>query len=86
MQLMCKILPGAGMILFVISGSCLDSDGSFWIIAALMALIGLALMYTGWRWERAKKDKKRLTINHRNSNPGSGYLDIDYPDCISKLK
>ena len=37
--IMCKILSGAGMILFAIGGSCLDSEGiAFWVSAGMIAL------------------------------------------------
>lgn len=81
------ILSGAGLILFFAGGCCVDSEGVGLAIAVMMVLAGLVLMYAGWRWECAKRDKRYFAVNHRDRNPGRGYLDINYPgNYISKLK
>ena len=81
------ILSGTGLILFLVGGCCVDSEGVGLAIAAVMVLAGLALMYAGWRYECGKKAKRHFSVKHRNCNPGRGYLDINYPgNYISKLK
>lgn len=64
---MVKVLYAVGFLLFITGACGIESDGNLMLIFGAVALVGILMMYLGWRCERARKVKRKAKQHRRSA-------------------
>ena len=64
---MVKVLYAVGFLLFITGACGIESDGNLMLIFGAVALVGILMMYLGWRCGCARKVKRKAEQYRRGS-------------------